>query len=190
MLAAYTFTGLLFRCLLKMLELDLRAYPPFLLCNRLFELVRELLLQSCQLLLVVFFSLLQQLRESAFLRLLLADRLPQLARFAFHLVLVRTLLDVRIIALLVLARFVVHLLQPVAFGVRVWSGSGRPVDVVNLCECPLCVFDCSHNFAVLVSGAAEADGHALAVEPCQDSGEDCVDGAEGGESDAGSLLVG
>ena len=59
MLAAYAFTRLLFRRLLKMLELDFRPYPPFLLCNRLFEFVGELLLQSCQLLLVVFFSLLQ-----------------------------------------------------------------------------------------------------------------------------------
>ena len=103
---------------------------------------------------------------------------------------VRALLDVWVVALLVLSRFVVHLLQPVALGVRVWSGSRRPVDVVDLGECPLCVFDCPDDFAVLVSGTAEANGHSLAVEPRQDPGENCVDGTERGESNARTLLVG
>lgn len=190
MLAAYAFTRLFFRHFLKVLELNLRSYPPFLLCDSLFKLIGKLLLQRRQLLLVILLRLLKQLRERALLRLLLADRLAQLASLTLHLVFVRALLDIRVVTLLVLSRFVVHLLQPVALSVRVRSCSGRPVDVVDFCKCALCVFDCSDDFAVLVSGAAEADGHALAVQPCQDTREDGVDGAESGESDAGSLLVG
>ena len=180
-----------FLCLfLEVLELDFRPYPSLLPCDSLLELVGELFLQRRKLLLVVLFGLLEQLRKRAILGLLLADRLAQLPGFAFHLVFVGALLDVGVVALLVLARFVVHSLQPVSLGVRVWAGSGRPVDVVDFGEGPLCVFDCADDFAVLVSGAAEADGHSLAVEPCQDTRENCVDGTERGESDARALLVG
>jgi len=189
MFCASAIASLLFRLFLEVLELDFRAYPSLLLGDGLFEFVGELLLQSCQLLFVVFFGLLEQFRERAFLGFLFADRLAQLAGFAFHLVFVRAFLDVWVVALLVLSCLVVHLLQSVALSVWVWSGSGRPVDVVDFGEGSLCVFDCSDDFAVLVSGAAEADWHALAVEPCQDTGEDCVDGTESGEGDAGSLLV-
>jgi hypothetical protein len=189
-LAASAVTRLFLRHFLEVLELDLRSYPPFLLRNCLFELVGKLLLQRRELLLVVLLRLLKQLRESALLRLLLANRLAQLACLTLHLVFVRALLDIRVIALLVLSRFVVHLLQPVALGVRVRSGPRRPVDIVDFCERSLCIFDRPDDFAVLVSGAAEADGHALAIKPGQDTGEDSVDGAESGESDAGSLLVG
>lgn len=184
MLAASAFPRLLFRHFLKVLELDLRPYPSFLLRNRLFKFLGKLLLQRLQLQLMILLRLLQQLRESALLRLLLADRLPQLARLTLHLVFVRPLLDIRIIAFLVLSRFIVHLLQPVALGVRIRSGSGRPVDVVDFRERALCVFDCAHDFAVLVSGAAEADGHALTIKPGQNAGEDCVDGTKSGQSDA------
>ena len=190
MLAARTVPRLFFCLFLEVFELDFRAYPSLLLGDGLFEFVGELLLQSRQLLLVVFFGLLEQFRERTLLGFLFADRLAQLAGFAFHLVFVWAFLDVRVVALLVLSRFVVHLLKSVALGVRVWSGSGRPVDVVDFCKGSLCIFDCSDDFAVLVSGAAEADGHALAIEPRQDTGEDSVNGTEGGESDAGGLLVG
>jgi hypothetical protein len=163
MLAAYTLPRLLFRHFLQVLELDLRPYPPFLLRDSLLQLIGKLLLQRRQLLLMILLRLLKQLRERALLRLLLADRLAQLAGLTLHLVFVRALLDIRVVALLVLSRFVVHLLQPVALGVRVRSCSGRPVDVVDFCECALCVFDGSDDFAVLVSGAAETDGHSLTV---------------------------
>lgn len=190
MLAAYAFSRLLFRHFLKVLKLNLRSYPSLLLCNSLLQLIGELLLQRGQLLLMILLRLLKQLRERALLRLLLTNRLAQLARLTLHLVFVRSLLDIRIVALLVLSRFVVHLLQPVALSVRVRSSSRRPVDVVDFRERTLCVFDCSDDFAVLVSGAAEADGHALTIKPCEYTREDSIDGAESGESNAGSLLVG
>jgi len=165
------------------LVFDFRPYPSLLIGNGLLDSIDELFLQSLQLLLVVVLSLLKRLGERALLGLLFADGVAQLASFALHLSFVRALLDIWVVTLLVLSRFVVHLLQPVTLGVRVWSRSGWPVDVINLCERSLCIFDGSDDFTVLVSGAAEADGHALTVEPREDTSKDCVDGTKRGESD-------
>lgn len=110
MLAASTVTRLFLRRLLEVFKLHLRPNPPLLLPNSFLQLLSKLLLQTRQLRLMILLRLLQQLRERALLRLLLANRLPQLFCFTLHLVLIRTLLDIRVIALLVLSRFVVHLL--------------------------------------------------------------------------------
>ena len=110
MLGARTVPRLFFCLFLEVFELDFRAYPSFLLGDGLFEFVGELLLQSRQLLVVVFFGLLEQFRERTLLGFLFADRLAQLAGFAFHLVFVWAFLDVWVVALLVLSGFVVHLL--------------------------------------------------------------------------------
>ena len=59
MLAARTVPRLFFCLFLEVLELDLCTYPSFLLGDSLFEFVGELLLQRCQLLLVVLFGLLE-----------------------------------------------------------------------------------------------------------------------------------
>jgi hypothetical protein len=110
MLAACAFARLFFRHFLEVLEFDFRPYPSFLLRNSLFEFVGKLLLQRRELLLMILLRLLKQLRESALLRLFLADRLAQLACLTLHLVFIRALLDIRVVALLVLSCFVVHLL--------------------------------------------------------------------------------
>jgi len=90
----------------------------------------------------------------------------------------------------ILSCFVVHLFKPVTLSVRVRSRSWRPVYIVDLCESPLSVLDCPDDFAVLVSGTAEADGHALAIEPRQYAGKDGVDSTECGEGDTRGFLVG
>ena len=75
MLAAYAVPRLFFRLFLEVFELDFRSYPSLLFCDCLLEFFGELLLQRCQLLLVVLFGLLEQLRELSFLGFLFADRL-------------------------------------------------------------------------------------------------------------------
>jgi hypothetical protein len=161
---------LLLRHLLQMIKLDLGPYPLLLVRHSLLDPIHNAPLEIVHLLLVVPNRLLQHLGKLSLFRLLLADRLPQLRRFLLHLHLVRPLLDVWVVGLLVLPRFVVHLLQPVALGVGVWTRARRPVDVVDLGKGALGVFDRPHNFAVLVSRAPEADRHSLAVEPGEDTG--------------------
>lgn len=172
-----------------MFELDFSANAVLLIGDSLLDSVDNTLLQVLQLRLVLIPCLFEQLRERALLGLLFADRFPQLASFSLHLHLVRSFLYIRVVCLLILSGFVVHLLQSIALGVRIRPRSWWPVDVVNLGECSLGVFDRSDDFAILVSCTAEANGHALSIEPCEDSSENCVDGSECREGDAGALLV-
>lgn len=189
MLAACAVSCLLCGLLLKMLVLDFGADAFFLFLDSLLELLSEFLRELLELRLMVVLRLLESLCESLFLGFLLADVLSETFGFVLHLVFIGSFLDVWVVALLVLSCLVVHLLEPVALCVGVRSCSGRPVDVVDFGKGSLCVFDGSDDFAVLVSGTAEADRHTLAVEPRQNTGKHRVDGTERGQSNTRSLLV-
>lgn len=168
-LAASAVACLLLGRFLQVFVFDFGTDAVFLVFDGLLELLAELLGEVRELRLVVVLRLFEGFGERLFLGLLLADILPQPFGFALHLVFIRTFLDIGVVALLVLSGLVIHLLQPVALCVWVWSFSGWPVDVINFGECPLRVFDCSDDFAILISCATETNGHALAVEPCQNT---------------------
>lgn len=172
-----------------MLEFDFSANAVLLFLESVLEPLRETVLHFLQLLLVVVASLLESLGEGADLGFLAADGFLQLFRFALHLALVGSFLDVRVVPFQVLTSFFVHLLQPITLSVRVRPGSRRPVDVVNLGKGSFGIFDRPDDFAELIPCATETHWHTLSVEPSQYTSKYRIDSTQGRESDTRTLLI-